>query len=178
MLSFGVLIAYWSPKQSEIKKSSLESLSKSRIQGVWDPAHSIRLPRHSIRLPPLYTRMYHIRKSATVIIPSGCLTSRIQEPDGRGGRFNFSGQTYQDPPIAFTRRISQQFCTVLIAFTQRISQPILHSAAVFSWSFPICATDIFRYFSLDIFRWIFIFRYFALDIWYLNPQTLLITHQL
>ena len=41
---------------------------------------------------------------------------------------------------------------------------ILHSAAVFSWSFPICSTDILRY--------------FALDIWCLNPQTLLVTHQL
>ena len=42
---------------------------------------------------------------------------------------------------------------------------ILHSAAVFSWSFPICATDILRYFALDI--WCpdrhfekFCFRYF------------------
>ena len=41
---------------------------------------------------------------------------------------------------------------------------ILHSAVVFSWSFPIFATDILRY--------------FALDIWCLNPQTLLVTHQL
>ena len=39
---------------------------------------------------------------------------------------------------------------------------ILHSAAVFSWSFPIFATDIMRY--------------FALDIWCLNPQTILVTH--
>ena len=39
---------------------------------------------------------------------------------------------------------------------------ILHSATMFSWSFPICATDILRYFSLDI--------------WCLNPQSLLVTH--
>ena len=144
----------------------MESLSKSRIQGVWDPAHStrvgitfgcaatfhqatatfhpaalpftsgyaaitpgcqkiyirlpplytrmyhIRLPPHSIRLSPLYTRMYHIRKSAATAISSRCLASEIQELDGRGGRFNFSGQTYSDLPIALTRRISQQFCTV------------------------------------------------------------------
>nr|CAN81677.1 hypothetical protein VITISV_017404 [Vitis vinifera] len=79
--------------QSEIEESSLESISKSRIQGVWDPAHSTRtgiiahstrvgIPsgcRHYIRLPPLSTpdvshpefccrrhstRMYHIRNSA------------------------------------------------------------------------------------------------------------------
>nr|CAN68557.1 hypothetical protein VITISV_024037 [Vitis vinifera] len=36
----------------------------------------------------------------------------ISHPDGRGRRFNFSGQTYPDPLIAFTRRVSQPFCTV------------------------------------------------------------------
>ena len=41
---------------------------------------------------------------------------------------------------------------------------ILHSVAVFSWSFLIFSTDFLRY--------------FALDIWCLNPQTLLVTHQL
>ena len=56
VLSFGVLIAFLSPKQSEIEESSLESISKSIIQGVWDPAHSIRLPPLYIRLPPLYIR--------------------------------------------------------------------------------------------------------------------------
>ena len=39
---------------------------------------------------------------------------------------------------------------------------ILHSAAVFSWSFMIFPTEFLRY--------------FALDIWCLNPQTLLVTH--
>ena len=53
-------------------------------------------------------------------------------PDGRRGRFNFPGQTYPNPLIALTRRVSQPFCTVLIALTQRVSQPILHSATVFS----------------------------------------------
>nr|CAN66746.1 hypothetical protein VITISV_013700 [Vitis vinifera] len=33
-------------------------------------------------------------------------------PDGRRGRFNFPGQTYPDPLIALTRRVSQPFCTV------------------------------------------------------------------
>ena len=60
MLSFGVLIAFWSPKQFEIEESSLKSISKSRIQGVWDPAHStqVGIPsdwRHYIWLPPLST---------------------------------------------------------------------------------------------------------------------------
>ena len=35
------------------------------------------------------------------------------------------------------------------ALTRRVSQPILHSVAGFSLSFPIFAIDIFRYFSLD-----------------------------
>ena len=129
----------------------MESISKSRIQGVWDPAHSIRLPRHSIRLPPLYTRMYHIRKSATVIIPSGCLTSRIQEPDGRGGRFNFSGYTCSDPLIALTQRVSQPFCTVLIAFTRRISQPFFAQCRGVLLKLPdMCG----RYFGIFCFRYL------------------------
>ena len=37
------MIVFLSPKQSEIEESSLESLSKSRIQGVWDLAHSTRV---------------------------------------------------------------------------------------------------------------------------------------
>ncbi|RVW66365.1 hypothetical protein CK203_065713 [Vitis vinifera] len=63
--------------QSEIEESSLESISKSKIQGVWDPAHSIRTGiiahstrvgitsgcRHYIRLPPLHP---------AVAITSGC----------------------------------------------------------------------------------------------------------
>ena len=58
VLSFGVLIAFLSPKQSEIEKNSLESISKSRIQGVWDPAHS--------------TQMGIIAHSTWVGIPYGC----------------------------------------------------------------------------------------------------------
>ena len=86
MLSFGVLIAFLSPKKSEIEESSLESISKSRIQGVWDPTHSTRTGiiahstrvgitsdcRHYIRLPPLSTRMYHIRNSAAAVILPEC----------------------------------------------------------------------------------------------------------
>ena len=133
MLSFGVLIAFRSPKQSEIEESSLESLSNSRIQGVWDPAHSTRLlppfhpaataitpgcqklstrlRRHLHPVAAASTRIYYIRKSAATI-PPGCIASGIMTPDGRGERFNFHDQIYPDPPIALTRRISQQFCIV------------------------------------------------------------------
>ena len=59
-------------------------------------------------------------------IPPGCLTSGILirrhsiwifhirrlTPDGKGGRFNFPGQTYPDPLITLIRRVSQPFCIV------------------------------------------------------------------
>ena len=127
----------------------MESISKSRIQGVWDPSHSTRMGiiAHSTRvgipsscrhfppgcitygilLPPPFhldvshpefcyhrhsIRMSHIRNSAAAVIPSGCLTSGILTPDGRGERFNFLGQAYPDRLIALTRRVSQPFCTV------------------------------------------------------------------
>ena len=73
----------------------------------------------------------------------------ISQSDGRGGRFNFSDQTYLDPLIAFTRRVFL----------------LVYSAAVFSWSFLVFLTDILRYFrptSWEIFyqhREIFCFRY-------------------
>ena len=46
--------------------------------------------RNSVRLTFHLLRIFHIRR----------LT-----PDGRGGRFNFPGQTCLDPLIAFTRRV-------------------------------------------------------------------------
>ena len=64
VLSFGVLIAFLSPKQSEIEESSLESLSKSRIQGVWDPAHSTR-----VGIPPGGCQKLSTRLSPTTL---GC----------------------------------------------------------------------------------------------------------
>ena len=65
-------------------------------------------------------------KFCSVNIPPGCLTFEILlrrhsirifcirrlPPDGKGGRFNFPGQTYPDSLIALTRRVSQPFCTV------------------------------------------------------------------
>ena len=77
---------------------------------------------------------------------SGSSNPDISHPDGRGGHFNFSGQTYPDPLIALTRRV---FLSV-------------YSAAEFSCSFLIFPTDILRY--------------FALNICCLNPQSLLVTH--
>ena len=87
VLSFGVLMAFVSPKQSKIEESSLESLSKSRIQGVWDPVHLYpgaasfipgcrqlytRVPkalhlgcRHLYPATAASTQMYYIRKSST-----------------------------------------------------------------------------------------------------------------
>ena len=125
VLSFGVLIAFWSPKQSKIEESSLESLSKSRIQGVWDPAHTTRIGipsgcrhfppgcrvplhpdaaaippgfrRHYIRLQPLFTRMYHIRN-----FDVGWKRRAFQLP-----RSHISGSAYSAYPESFAA-----FCTV------------------------------------------------------------------
>ena len=84
-------------------------------------------------------------------IPPGCLTFGIflcqhsiwifhirpLTPDGRGWHFNFSGQTYPDPLIAYPESFAA----------------ILHSVAVFSWSFQIFATDILRYFASGSWKW-------------------------
>ena len=80
----------------------------------------------------------------------------ISQPDGKGGRFNFPGQTCLDLLIVLTRKASA---------TDNLDSPDSHFCTVqrnFSSSFLIFSTDILRY--------------FALDIWCLNPQTLLVTH--
>ena len=93
-----------------------------------DGNHSSFHPgRNYIRLPPLHSTAttfhpdVHIRNSTATDIPPGCFTSGILTPDGRGGRFNFPGQTYLDPLIALTRRptdifryFSAQCCGVLL----------------------------------------------------------------
>ena len=71
--------------------------------------------------PPTFHRMFHIRNSAPppfhsdVSHPAHSIRIfhiRCLTPDGRGGRFNFPGQTYPDPLIALIRRVSQPFCTM------------------------------------------------------------------
>ena len=93
-------LVIWSPKQSKIEESSLESMAKqwktvrigyaiiwigrpdtpSEGGGTWVffirktyPDRGAR--RHYIRLPPLSTRMYHIRNSVVAAIPSGYFAS-------------------------------------------------------------------------------------------------------
>ncbi|RVW79467.1 Retrovirus-related Pol polyprotein from transposon 17.6 [Vitis vinifera] len=118
--SFGVLIAFLSPKQSKIEKSSLESISKSRIQGVWDPAHYTQLRPHYTQLPPLYTRLpplYTRLPPLYTRLPPHYTRTDIPHPKFCPGDVPPSpGVSHPtdipDPPIALTRRISQQFCTV------------------------------------------------------------------
>ena len=97
----------------------MESIIKSRIQGVWDPAHSTQLPPHYTRLPPLSTRMYH----SEIMLPphsirppqfhSEFCCHRSFHPDVSLRNSNagwerrvleFSGYTYPDPLIALTPR--------------------------------------------------------------------------
>nr|CAN71265.1 hypothetical protein VITISV_014450 [Vitis vinifera] len=65
-------------------------------------------------------------------------------PDGKGGRFNFPGQTCLDLLIVLTRKASA---------TDNLDSPDSHFCTVqrnFSSSFLIFSTDILRYFALDI----------------------------
>ena len=138
----------------------MESISKSRIQGVWDPAHStwIGIIAHSTRVgipsgcrhippgkefhpataitsgillpPPLHPDVSHLEFCCR------CHSIRLSyirnsEAGWERGSFNFSRYTYPDPLIALTRRVSQPFCTV-----------------------PLCSPEASRYVrptSLDIF---------------------------
>ena len=145
VLSFGVLIAFWSPKQSKIEESSLESISKSGIQGVWDPAHSTRvgIPSGCLHFPP------------------GCITSgillppsfhpNVSHPEFCCRRHSIQMYYIRNSDAEWERR-AFQLSRSDISGSSDSAHPesfsaILHSAAVFSWSFPICPTDILRYFS-------------------------------
>nr|CAN77519.1 hypothetical protein VITISV_033068 [Vitis vinifera] len=97
--------------------------TRTKYKELWDLATYIRLPPFYIRLPatlhpttPLYIRLlslyiraaFHpddIRNYAPPPFPSDAFTTGIQEPDVRGGRFNFFGYTYSDSMIALTRRV-------------------------------------------------------------------------
>ena len=104
--------------------------------------HLLRIShiRNSSRVTFHILRISHIRNSGRAtfhllrishIRNSGRVTFHLLRifhiwrltPDGKGGRFNFSCQTYPDLLIALTRRVSQPFCTVSIALTRRVSQP-------------------------------------------------------
>ena len=114
----------------------------------------------------------------SVNIPSGYLTSenilcrhsirifhiRRLTPDGRGGRFNFPGQTYPDPLIALTWRVSQPFFAQCCGVLLKLPDMCDRHFQIFFFRYLMSTTDILGY--------------FALDIWCLNPQTLLVTHQL
>ena len=143
MLSFGVLIAFWSPKQYEIEESSLESMQgvyPDRASGYTIGGHPDHISGQELHpAATICTRMcatIYIRLSRT---STRMFMSEILTPDRKGERFNFSWWTYLDP---------------LIAPTRRVSQTILYSAAVFSWSFLIFATDILGYFEIFYFRYL------------------------
>ena len=138
-------------------------------------------------VPTPCTRRQSPLRRADISLPEFCpirhvriLWEDISHPAPDTGwerrRFKFPCQTYPDLLIALTRRASTADISAYPKsirgrhFSLSGEHPrstfqitrILHSAAVFSWSFPLCATDILSY--------------FALDIWCLNPQTLLVIH--
>nr|CAN62147.1 hypothetical protein VITISV_000925 [Vitis vinifera] len=81
---------------------NLDSLARSVSsgRGVPTPCTCRRSPLRSIaqstrgRIP--YADILHLN---------------ISQPDGRGGRFNFSGQTYPDPLVAYPVRHAQLQCS-------------------------------------------------------------------
>nr|CAN69594.1 hypothetical protein VITISV_043243 [Vitis vinifera] len=77
-----------------------------------DAQHSSFHPGKNYVRPTIHLlRISHIRKFSSVRSYMSGSSDRIFHiqhltPDGRAGRFNFPGQTYPDPLIALTRRVS------------------------------------------------------------------------
>ena len=69
-----------------------------------DIAYSTR-GKNSIQLAFHLIRISHNRMGEEDIPRVDILHPDISQPDGRGGRFNFSGQTCADPLITLTRRV-------------------------------------------------------------------------
>ena len=79
-------------------------------------------------------------------------SSRSQESNASIGEW-FGVETKELQSLqADHSKLKEDFCTTAkSAFCCENFAAILHSARVFSWSFPIVATDTFGYFSSDIF---------------------------
>ena len=137
VLSFSVLIVFLSPKQSEIEESSLESLRKSRIQGVWDPAHSTQeeIPSGCRHIPPgccrHSTQLRRHFPSSCRHFPPGCITS------GNLMRRHFIQMSYIRNSGAGWERRAFQLLRLDISESSYTAYPesfatILHNVAVFS----------------------------------------------
>ena len=92
-------IAY--SNRGRILSSRLSTFSGYFISGI---------PSADISHPEFCAPTFHIRNFVRwhFIFGIQCfdiLHPDISQPDGRGGRFNFSSQTYPDPLIALTRRV-------------------------------------------------------------------------
>ena len=160
MLSFGVLIAFFItkaiPDWGEFF-GILKQIQNTRSMG----SCTFHPGRNSIRLPPFYTRLlppFHpaAKKLSTRLpplplrcrhFPPGCITSGNLltpfHPDVhiRNSDAGWERRTFQLPRSHISRSAYSSYPESFAA--------ILHSARVFSWSFPIVATDIVRYSSLD-----------------------------
>nr|CAN61722.1 hypothetical protein VITISV_024824 [Vitis vinifera] len=95
-------------QQSETEESSLGIHGKrcpDKVSGhtIGERRNTVPLAQHN----SVHPRRNSVRRHFASGIPCvDILHPDISQPDGRGGRFNFSGQTYPDPLIAFTRRAS------------------------------------------------------------------------
>ena len=140
-------------------------MNSIRLQPLYTrlPPLSIRLRRHYTRLPkdlhPAAATLHPVAAASTGCITSGTLVSSFY-PDVSHPEF-WPSDVPHHPDVSHPTDISGwgkrafQLPRSDIFGSTNSAHPkdfaaILHSAAVFSWSFPICATDIFRYLSLDI----------------------------
>ena len=158
MLSFGVLIALWSPKQSEIEESSLESITKDVRTGRPDtPTEGGRMwavagCRNDVARLVHFSQWsgQHIRNSAPLTfhldvshpeicsadIPPGCITSGIllRRHSIRIFRIRRLTPGGRGGRFNFPGRT---YPDLLIALTRRVSQPFC--------TVPQCSPEASRY---------------------------------
>ena len=162
VLSFGVLIAFWSPKQSEIEESSLESMEKQ-----W------KAQKHEE--PKLW--------SFIVLCHKQILSARR----GSKEKSTMKHSRGQSLSATFGALPEVQFMHTICRFeAQEVSNPMLQMVRnlELKWrSYSHCKpiTPSWRQISqgcemVSFMLWPTFWDFFALDIWCLNPQTLLVTH--
>ena len=172
VLSFGVLIAFWSPKQSKIEESSLESM-----QGVYpDRASGYTIGGHPGNISGQdaiassgqhSTQVVHIRIVGSAAITPGCrhFTPGCAVISFGCGHFPpecappfHLGILHPAYDAGWERMrfnfFGRTYPDHLIAVYPDGRAAILHSAAVFSWNFLIFATNILGYFEIFCFRYL------------------------
>ena len=173
VLSFGVLIAFWSPKQYEIEESYLESMAKQwkaqiheepsfgapypfakvvqSVQGKNNGERKNRVKKTEDGSCSLLLNFWSTSRSPFSTCYISFQSSRSQESNALNGAWFWVETKELQPLKADHSKLKEDFYTAAkSAFCCENFAAILHSARVFSWSFLIVATDSFRSF-LQIF---------------------------